>query len=122
MKALVDSSLLMAAGEVQSGDEIAISVVTIGELEVGVLAATDERERVRRRMRLTDILEAAVILPVDRSVAARYAELRFITGRRPHNDLWIAATAIAHGLVLDTADEQQSKLPGLTARYFPPTP
>ncbi len=80
MKALIDSSLLMAAGAVHAEDEIAVSVVTVGELEVGVLSAPDEREAARRRVRLTDIIEAAVVLPIDRSVASRYAELRFVTG------------------------------------------
>ncbi len=57
------------------------------------------------------------MLPVDDAVASRYAELRLAAGRLPTNDLWIAATAAAHKLLLVTGDERQSKLPGLRTRY-----
>ena len=32
-------------------------------------------------------------------------------GRAPSNDLWIAATALAHDLELVTRDERQASLP-----------
>lgn len=58
----------------------------------------------------------APVLPIDRHIAGSYGRLRAQTGRKPHNDLWIAATAIAHELVLLTADERQAALPGVDAR------
>ncbi len=59
----------------------------------------------------------ALVLPVNRAVSGRYAELRAATGRRPSNDLWIAATALAHGLRLVTADKRQAALPLVDAVY-----
>ena len=59
------------------------------------------------------------MLPVDDAVASQYAELRVAAGRLPTNDLWIAATAAAHRLMLVNGDERQSKLPGLRTRYVP---
>jgi tRNA(fMet)-specific endonuclease VapC len=53
-----------------------------------------------------------MVLDITRSVAVAYGELRTAgAGRAPSNDLWIAATAIAHDLELVTADKRQAALP-----------
>jgi predicted nucleic acid-binding protein len=116
---IVDTSLL--AGPAATGIEewFALSVVTVGELRLGILSADTEPIRGGRLARLAALLENTTVLPVDDAVASRYAELRAATGRLPTNDLWIAATAAAHKLVLVTGDERQSKLPGLRTRYVP---
>jgi len=109
---LIDTSVLAGAHEVpELADSWAISVVTVGELEAGVLIARDDATRARRVALLAAVLTEAPALPVDRHVAARYGELRASAGRRPSNDLWIAATALAYGFTLVTADEQQASLP-----------
>jgi predicted nucleic acid-binding protein len=83
--------------------------VTVGELEAGVLIARQDTIRARRLALLAAVLAEAPALPIDRH--ARYGELRASAGRRPSNDLWIAATALAHDFTLLTADEQQASLP-----------
>jgi predicted nucleic acid-binding protein len=109
---LIDTSVLAGARDVgELTDSWAVSVVTVGELEAGVLVTRDDATRARRVALLTAVLAEAPALPVDRQVAARYGELRARAGRRPSNDLWIAATALAHDLTLVTADEQQASLP-----------
>lgn len=58
-------------------DRLAVSVVTIGELRAGVLAATDTATRDRR----LDTLSAALSfepLPVDADVANTWARLRLV--------------------------------------------
>ena len=94
----------------------AASVVTVGELQLGVLLARDDATRAERLRRLTLTASLAPALSVDGLVAARYAELRAAAGRGPANDLWIAATALAHGLALVTRDEAQARLPLVAAR------
>jgi predicted nucleic acid-binding protein len=114
LSALLDTSVVLnpaGATHPEIDETWAISVITVGELEAGVLVAEDVRTRASRLRRLTQILGDAPILGVDRGVAARYGELRAATGRVPSNDLWIAATALAHELTLITADERQAKLP-----------
>jgi predicted nucleic acid-binding protein len=111
---LVDTSVLAGDVAPQEPGTWAVSVVTIGELEVGVLLAPGKL-RARRLARLTGILEQAPVLIVDRRVAAHYAQLRSASGRQPANDLWIAATALAHELTLLTADTRQAALPGVQA-------
>lgn len=76
-------------------------MVTIAELRLGVLVATDSTTRARRLETLTraDSLDP---IPVDQSVAAAWAALHVAlrdTGKRmPLNDSWIAATALAHNI------------------------
>jgi predicted nucleic acid-binding protein len=116
--ALVDTSVLVRSLPLDLGavaDGWVVSAITIGELEAGVLLATDGATRAARLRRLAAILSAAPALTVDAAVAARYGELRAATGRLPSNDLWIAATALAHDLTLVTGDERQGSLPLIRA-------
>jgi toxin FitB len=109
---LIDTSVIAGArdiGEITEG--WAISVVTVGELEAGILIARDEGVRARRVALLAAVLAEAPALPIDRHVAASYGELRASARRRPSNALWIAATALAHDFTLITADEQLASLP-----------
>ena len=109
---LIDTSVLAGARDVaELADEWAVSVVSVGELEAGILVARDDTTRARRVALLAAVLAEAPALPIDRHIAARYGELRASAGRGPSNDLWIAATALAHDFTLVTADEHQASLP-----------
>lgn len=97
-------------------DELAVSVITIGELRAGVLAASTIDVRDRRLGTLTAALQLDPI-PVDEIVAAEWARLRVSlrdSGQRmPVNDSWIAATALALGVPIVTQDEDFPDLEGL---------
>ncbi len=89
-------------------DEAAISVATLAELHFGVLVAKSETIR-RNRLRRVGAIEATFSpLPIDAAVSRAFATvahelIRF--GGRPRSrvmDLWIAATALVHGLPLYT--------------------
>lgn len=112
MGSLIDTSVLVGARDIGAlSDDWAVSVVTVGELQAGVLVARDEATRAQRLALLAAVLAEAPALPIDRNIAARYGELRASASRQPGNDLWIAATALAHGFTLVTADERQAALP-----------
>jgi predicted nucleic acid-binding protein len=89
-------------------DELAVSVITIGELRAGVLAATDLTTRDRRLRTLTAALELDPV-PIDTSVAEHWAKLRVALRdsglRMGVNDSWIAATALALDVPVLTQDE-----------------
>jgi predicted nucleic acid-binding protein len=97
-------------------DSLQVSVITIGELRAGVLAATDLARRNLRLATLTQVL-AFDPLPVDHDVAEAWGLLRVQlrdAGRRmPVNDSWIAATAMAHGLAVATQDDDYDAVDGL---------
>jgi predicted nucleic acid-binding protein len=98
-------------------DEIGVSVVTIGELRAGVLAAADVETRDRRLATLTHAL-ALQPVPIDDQVAESWAKLRIVlrdSGQRmPVNDSWIAATAMSLGVPVVTQDDDYVDLPDLT--------
>ncbi len=119
---LADTSLFIAVEHERPltgtpPERITVSVITIAELRLGVLAAADNATRARRLETLTraDILEP---IPIDRSVATAWAALRIAlrdAGRRmPLSDSWIAATAIAHKIPVITQDTDYDDVPGLT--------
>ena len=97
-------------------DRLAVSVITIGELRAGVLAAGDLDTRDRRLATLTAALALAPV-PVDDDVAAAWARLRVMLRdlglRMAVNDSWIAATALALGVPVVTQDDDYVRLPGL---------
>lgn len=97
-------------------DEIAVSVITIGELRAGVLAAADVETRDRRLATLTQAL-ALQPVPIDDRVASSWAKLRILlrdSGQRMAvNDSWIAATAMALDVPVVTQDDDYVALPDL---------
>lgn len=112
--AVLDTSVLIAR---ESGrrldvdslpEQTTLSVITLGELHAGVLAATDTATRARR---LSTLGAASTVeaLPITAEVARRWAELRVRLaelGRRAKvNDLWIAAVALANGMDVVTQDD-----------------
>jgi len=94
-------------------DELAVSVVTVGELQAGVLVAADVTTRQRRLATLTQVLTMDPV-PVDEDVATAWARLRVLlrdAGRRmPVNDSWIAATALSLGVPVVTQDDDYVEL------------
>ncbi len=121
MRALADTSLFIGREQDRplNGDvpeELVVSVVTVGELRLGVLMAATLEARSRRleTLRLVESLEP---LPIDDQVAAAWsrlvAELRAAGRKAPINDTWIAATALAHDLPVATQDADYDHMPGL---------
>jgi predicted nucleic acid-binding protein len=121
-RGLADTSIFIAA---ESGrtldvdrlpDELAVSIITIGELRSAVLSAADVNVRDRRLSTLMRALELQPI-PVDEAVADAWARLRILLRdhglRMPVNDSWIAATALAHEVPIVTQDADYPDLPGL---------
>ncbi|WP_375389837.1 PIN domain-containing protein [uncultured Amnibacterium sp.] len=111
--ALLDTSVLIARetdrpiGIDLLPDRTAISVVTVGELQAGVLAAEDVSVRARRLATL-EAISAFETLTITVDAARSWAELRVRlaqAGRRAKvNDLWIAAVAAANRLDVVTQD------------------
>ncbi len=121
-RGIADTSVFIAResgrplAETDLPDELAISVITIGELRSGVLAAVDVETRDRRLATLSEALTLDP-LPVDQAVAEAWARLRVLLRdmqkRMPVNDSWIAATAMSLGVPVVTQDEDYVEVPGL---------
>lgn len=118
---LADTSLFVALEQERPlvgppPERIAVSVVTIAELRLGVLAAVDGATRARRLETLMRV-DSLDPIPVDRPIAAAWAALRIAlrdTGKQmPLNDSWIAATAIARNIPVVSQDADYDDVPGL---------
>jgi predicted nucleic acid-binding protein len=115
--AILDTSIFVA---VEQGrplarrlpDEVSVSVITLAELELGVLVARDPDARAQRLATFTRVREETAGLPADERVASAYARLaagELAAGRKPRvHDTWIAATALAHGAEVWTQDDDFS--------------
>ena len=108
MKAILDTSLLIATDVGPLEGELAISAASIAELHFGVLVASDPSVRAERLRRLSLLQRPFDALPVDDDVAASYGQLAAAlaaAGRQPRSrvmDILIAATAHAHAARLYT--------------------
>lgn len=100
----------------QLPDEVVTTVVTVAELNLGVLAASSSEIRAQRLLTL-DAVADMVALPVDDDAARMWARLRIHlaeTGRRVRiNDLWISAIAASRGLPVVTQDADFEPLDGV---------
>jgi predicted nucleic acid-binding protein len=110
-RAILDTSVFIAA---ESGrplryqllpEEGVSTVITLAELNAGVLAATESSTRSVRLRTLTR-LAAMELLGVDLRAAEMWAQMRVFLAERHRrinvNDLWIASIALAHGLPIAT--------------------
>lgn len=112
MKAIADTSIFIAQETGRElGDlpeKLAVSVITVAELELGVLRATDGAARARRLSTLSRVQSVYPLLPVRAEIAscfARIAASQRERGRRlRRHDTWIAATAMHHGAAVLTQD------------------
>ena len=116
---LLDTSVFIAResgralGELP--DRVAISVVTLGELELGVLAAADDEARTRRADTLA-LARTADPIPITEAVMSAWA--RLVADARAAGvsrlvrltDALIAATAVVHGLPVVTQDDDFERI------------
>jgi tRNA(fMet)-specific endonuclease VapC len=111
-RAIADTSIFIAQetgrelGELP--EQIAASVITAAELELGVLRAADPDTRATRLSTLSRVQATYPLLPIDAETAscfARIASAERSRGRRlRRHDTWIAATALRHGAGVVTQD------------------
>ncbi len=110
---LLDTSVFIAResgrplGELP--DRVAVSVVTIGELQLGVLSARDDEARTRRADTLA-LARTADPIPISEAVMTTWARLvadckaAGIHRAVKLTDALIAATAVEHGLPVVSQD------------------
>jgi tRNA(fMet)-specific endonuclease VapC len=106
-----DPSLLEA---VRSVSESFVSIITLGELYFG---ANKSSRRQSNLDKLTEFIKHCTLLNCTSQTAFRYGEIRLALMRKgtpiPHNDIWIAATALEHSLAIVTRDAHFSEIEGL---------
>lgn len=98
-------------------EEIWIPLATLAELKAGFYGGSQRRRNEELLQRFLSRPTAGVLLP-GRETAEHYARL-FVQLKRagtpvPDNDIWIAAQALEHDLILITRDQHFRHIPQLT--------
>lgn len=126
MAVLIDTSVLVnAERRGQSLDQAvgdqdrAISVITASELLHGVHRAQSGAQRARRSAFVEHVISAIEPLPVTTAIARAHAEIWAELENDGNligaHDLWIAATALSHGMAVATANTRDfGRVPGLS--------
>ena len=104
-------------------EEFFLSVVTASELLHGVHRAVQSEIRAKRSAFVEALLERFPLLPIDlptaRAHAQVWAELAAAGKMIGPNDLWLAATGLAHGLTVVTANAREfTRVPGLAVEIW----
>ena len=104
-------------------EEFFLSVVTASELLHGVHRAVQPEVRAKRSAFVEALLERFPLLPIDlttaRAHAQVWAELAAAGKMIGPNDLWLAATGLAHGLTMVTANVREfTRVPGLVVEVW----
>jgi predicted nucleic acid-binding protein len=107
-RAILDTSVVIADEVAPISGALAVSAITLAELNFGVLVAKSADVRAERLRRLILLQQRFDALPVDEAVSVSYGRLAAAVvdaGRQPRRrvmDLLIAATAHAHDARLYT--------------------
>ena len=124
MGILIDTSVLVAlergdrdpALRLDADEQHHVSVVSAAEILHGVHRATGRRAQIRSAF-VESLLVDLVVLPIDLTVARAYAQASAALAEAgtpvDANDLWIGATAIAHGLEVLAFDGDFDRIPGV---------
>ena len=101
------------ANELEKADELFLSTVAAGELFSGFTMGSKTKENTRIFEDFID--NEATIIDITRNIADRYAtifkHLKTHGTPIPTNDIWIAALALEHSLVVYTRDTHFDHLP-----------
>ena len=125
MAILIDTSVLVDAErggstlERVASDEHLISVISVSEFIHGIHRAVDGARRARRQAFVEQVLVELEALPITIEVArvhaSIWAQLEAAGEVIGMHDLWIAATALTHGLRVATTNAREfERVPGLS--------
>jgi len=99
---------------VEEADIIILPVTVIGELLYGALNSTKIRNNEKF---VHEFAGYSLVMQIDESVAARYANIHFDLKRRgnpiPENDIWIAAAFLNLKVPILSRDDHFKLVPGL---------
>lgn len=125
MAVLIDTDVIVtyersgkAVERLMADEERLISVITVSELLHGAHRASDSRLRLRRAAFVEHVLATFDAVPISKTIARVHAEVGADLSTRGDSigthDLWIGASALAHGFGVATLNGRDfARIPGL---------
>jgi tRNA(fMet)-specific endonuclease VapC len=119
---LLDTNIVLAlfAGDddvveqIETAEELFIPSIVIGELYYGARKSGRAKENLAQ---VEDFADANTVLPCTAETGRWYGILKDLLRQKnapiPENDIWLAALALEHGLVLVTRDAQFQEITNL---------
>jgi predicted nucleic acid-binding protein len=105
-----------AVNTLRTVEYIGVNIIVLGELLCGFKAGNKE---LKNRQELEQFLDSPRVnlIQLDEETAEFYAKVHWDLKRKgkpiPTNDLWVASSAMRHGLTLFTYDEHFDNIDGL---------
>jgi tRNA(fMet)-specific endonuclease VapC len=108
---------------VQRAQRLYLSAVVLGELLAGFRKGSrEEKNRTELRQFLSS--RRVAVLELDEETSERYALIADGLWKAgtpiPTNDLWIASSAMQHGLTVLTTDDDYFRVPQILTEHYPP--
>ncbi len=111
-----------AARHVRQSAEIHVTPIVLGELYAGFARGTLQKANLEDLQKFLESPRVQIDV-IDPETAGRYAVIFNDLRRRgnpvPTNDIWIAASAMQHGLTVVTADSHFSSIPQVVTALLP---
>ena len=101
---------------IRAARQISIPLIVLGEIRAGFAAGNQESTNAANLQRFLNSPRVSILTPDEQTThhyAQIYVQLRNKGVAIPTNDLWIAALAVQHNLVLCTSDAHFQHLPQL---------
>jgi len=101
---------------IRTVEYIGVNIIVLGELLSGFIGGTREA---KNRKELDQFLDSPRVhlIQIDEETAEFYARIYWNLKKKgkpiPTNDLWVAASALRHGLALFTYDEHFNNIDGI---------
>lgn len=111
---LLDTNVIIAflggdneiGSKIKESEKLFASVIVLGELLYGVANSSKPKENAEK---VFEFMKFCEILEITKETSKRYAEVKTNLRRKgkpiPENDIWIASSALEHGLIVATQDE-----------------
>jgi tRNA(fMet)-specific endonuclease VapC len=103
----------------EQANVVFVASVVLGELYFGALKSQRIQENLAR---IDEFAADCSVLNVDSETATRYGEIKNSLRSKghpiPENDIWIAAIALQHSLILATRDDHFAQVEGLAIEHW----